>query len=512
MITDRRLPGLLAARTILLAALLAGLAVGLGPASVPAARAAGCTAWPTSYEPPPTIRVLRTATGAVEVVPFRDYVERVLAAEWPASYPTAALRVGAIAVKQYAWYYAIRSRAAYVTASGACYDVRDDSRDQIYDPGRSVPAATRAAVEATWSITLRKSGTFFLSGYGPGTVDACGADLSTTRTRLSQRGVRACALDGLDVEKILRTYLDPGLSIDTAGRLFGRDRFETAAAVARASFPNGARTVLLATGLDFPDALAAGPAAARTGAPILLTFPDRLPAPTAAEIARLQPERVLVLGGPAAVGEAVAEAVRSLGPTVERIAGPDRYATAIAISQAAFPDGAPIVLVATGRNFPDALVGAAAGAALGGPVLLVPGETLPPSVAAEIDRLGPERVWVLGGPTVVAEAVVAAIAEHVPDVVRLAGPDRYGTAVAVAAETWATGPARLRAATGLGFPDALAAAATGEPLLLVPPTGVPAVVAAEIVRLAPDRIVAVGGPAVLPDAVVSELEAARRGD
>ncbi len=108
-------------------------------------------------------------------VPFRTYVEKVMAAEWGAGAPVAALRVGAVAVKQFAWYYAIYWRGGR-DAAGRCYDVRDSSIDQVYDPSRRVAASHLAAVAATWRVSLRKGERFFLTGYRPGT-GVCGANL-----------------------------------------------------------------------------------------------------------------------------------------------------------------------------------------------------------------------------------------------------------------------------------------------------------------------------------------------
>jgi hypothetical protein len=108
-------------------------------------------------------------------VPFRTYVEKVMAAEWGAGAPVAALRVGAVAVKQFAWYYAIYWRGGR-DAAGRCYDVRDSSIDQVYDPSRRVAASHLAAIAATWRVSLRKGERFFLTGYRPGS-GVCGANL-----------------------------------------------------------------------------------------------------------------------------------------------------------------------------------------------------------------------------------------------------------------------------------------------------------------------------------------------
>ena len=144
-------------------------------------------------------------------------------------------------------------------------------------------------------------------------------------------------------------------------RVWGQSQFDTAAAISRDAFPTGASTVYVATGSDFPDALAAAPAAALSGAPILLVNPDSIPAATAQELARLGADRIVLLGGPVAVNAAVAQALEAYADagTVTRVWGQTLYDTAAAISAATFSPGVAKVYVATGENFPDALAGGA---------------------------------------------------------------------------------------------------------------------------------------------------------
>ena len=174
------------------------------------AAAATCTGWPSSRVPPTTIRVLRTGTKKVQVVDFKSYVEVVMAAEWPYSWETQALDVGALAVKQFGWYYTIHWRGG--SASGGCYDVNDSTSDQLYQPEtRTVQASIRTAVEATWASSATKNGSLLLMGYRAGASVACGAD--SDGYHLYQHSVRACAQAGLTMEQILHVYFDPGLAV-----------------------------------------------------------------------------------------------------------------------------------------------------------------------------------------------------------------------------------------------------------------------------------------------------------
>jgi spore germination protein YaaH len=95
--------------------------------------------------------------------------------------------------------------------------------------------------------------------------------------------------------------------------------------------------------------------------------------------------------------------------SISRLAGPDRYETAAAISANTFAPGVPVAYVATGLNFPDALAGAAAAGYVGGPLLLVKPDSIPAATAAELARLQPARIVVLGSAGVVSDGVAAAL-------------------------------------------------------------------------------------------------------
>jgi putative cell wall-binding protein len=296
-------------------------------------------------------------------------------------------------------------------------------------------------------------------------------------------------------------------------RIAGTDRFATAAAISAASFAPGVPVAYLATGFDFPDALAAGAAAAHRGSPVLLVASSSLPAATASELARLRPQGIKVIGGPSVVSDGVLAAVQgyATGGSVERVAGANRFATAARISATTFAAGVPVAYIATGRNFPDALAGVAAAGATGGPILLTQPDGLPAETAAELSRLSPARIVVLGGASVVSDAVLSALGAYTAgSVSRLAGADRFATAVAVSTATFATGQT-VFVATGINFPDALGggpvAGGLPGPLLLVPTNSVPSSVAGELQRLDPDRVVILGGTGAVSSGVVSQIQA-----
>ena len=212
---------------------VAAIAIALGALAIPSAgpvqAGSTCTGWSSSLRPPTSIRVYRTALGRTVTVPFRTYVEKVMAAEWGASHPADALRVGAVAVKQYAWYFTIHWRGGR-DAAGRCYDVVDTTRDQLYDPNRTVAASHRAAVAATWNVSLRKGTRFFMTGYRSGT-GSCTASIDGWK--LYQRDASDCVRRyGDTAERLARRFFS-GVSWITpgAGDISGDGRGDVAVTV-----------------------------------------------------------------------------------------------------------------------------------------------------------------------------------------------------------------------------------------------------------------------------------------
>ncbi len=297
-------------------------------------------------------------------------------------------------------------------------------------------------------------------------------------------------------------------------RLAGNDRFATAAAISAATFVPHVPYLFIATGTGFPDALAGSALAAQTGSPLLLVTSSKIPAPTLAEIKRLKPLHIYVLGGIGVVSETVRNQLKpyddpgSTGPY--RLAGSDRYATAAAISRAGFAPGVSTAFVATGANFPDALAGAPASAQLGGPVLLVTGSSIPAATATELSRLKPQRIVILGGTGVVANSVATKLDPYTTGPVnRMAGADRFATAATVAAQAFPVTKTAF-VANGLGFPDALAggpaAGAFDGPLLLATSSAVPTPTRQQLQRLQPARVFVLGGTGVVSNGVITQIQ------
>ncbi|MCV0403144.1 MAG: cell wall-binding repeat-containing protein [Chloroflexi bacterium] len=295
-------------------------------------------------------------------------------------------------------------------------------------------------------------------------------------------------------------------------RLAGSDRYATAAAISKSRFGGGASTVFIATGASFPDALAGSPAAARLNGPILLTDRWTLPGATATELDRLNPSKIVILGGTGAVSDTVAARLKNYAGSVVRWAGADRFATAAKVSQQTFASGVPVAYVATGMTFPDALSGGAIAGRNGGPILLVKKDSVPTATAAELDRLNPGKIVILGGTGAVNSAVAEKLKTWSGSVSRLSGADRYATAVQVSRAGYgSSGSDAVFVATGANFPDGLAggpvAALVPGPLLLVASTSLPSAVASELSRLGPDKVYVLGGTSSVSDGVVRSIDA-----
>ena len=272
-------------------------------------------------------------------------------------------------------------------------------------------------------------------------------------------------------------------------RLAGANRFATAAAISAVSHSPGAPLVYVTTGLNYPDAISIGPVAALGAAPVLLVMTDDIPGETLAELSRLSPERIVIVGGPAAVSDGVATRLGAYAvQPVERLAGHDRYGTATEVSRSFFsPGAAREVFVATGLSSPDALASGTAATASPGPILLTRAGDLPAVVSDEIVRLNPDRVVIVGSVNAVGPNVEQAIVNLGFPVDRIAGSDRYGTSALLSKRAFQTTPVPTMIATGENYPDALTATAyigaRGGSLLLTRSADLPAVIATELDRL-----------------------------
>lgn len=152
-------------------------------------------------------------------------------------------------------------------------------------------------------------------------------------------------------------------------RLEGSDRFSTAVAIAKEISP-APHSVLVATGVNFPDALTAGPAAAQDplGGVVVLSDGSTLPSATRTYLRSLNvaETKVYGVGGPGVAAASTAVGASKVIP----LQGADRYATALAVARSGLFRPSTAVSISTGKDWPDALAGGALSGSIGSPMFL----------------------------------------------------------------------------------------------------------------------------------------------
>lgn len=191
----------------------------------------------------------------------------------------------------------------------------------------------------------------------------------------------------------------------------------------------------------------------------------------------------------------------------DRIYGNTQYDTAVEISKKGW-DYAPVAVLATGRNFPDALTGSVLAHKVNGPLLLTESDHLTPAVSAELKRLGTQEVYLLGGTVALNSGIEQSLKDQGILPRRLAGWDQYGTAAAIAGVAT---PSSTQAflVNGEHFADALSissyAAAQGIPILLTRSDSLPTETATALTQMGVQNVTLVGGTAVIKDSITEQL-------
>jgi len=291
-------------------------------------------------------------------------------------------------------------------------------------------------------------------------------------------------------------------------RIQGADRIMTAVEMSKRGFPDGAGVLFIASGADFPDALTASSAAAAQGASLLITGHAGLPAEAWQEVRRLNPSRVVVLGGTAAVNDGVMNELRSALPSarVERVGGANRFETSRLVAGQLMTTS-PTVYVATGLNYPDALSAAGAGAAREAAVLLIDGRdrVVDAATLATLSRLGAKTVVIVGGEHVVPATIADSLRAAGIAVERLGGADRYITNLTVNAHVYPGSFANAFLATGQNFPDAVVGAVLSArkdgPLLLASAGCMTGASKDYLLKAGVRQVTLLGGPDALSEAV-----------
>jgi len=264
---------------------------------------------------------------------------------------------------------------------------------------------------------------------------------------------------------IVFVYVPKASASTATNRIAGYDRYQTTVAASQRGWPDGADLAILAYGEDYPDALSAGPLANKYNAPILLTGSKDLNSDTAYEMQRLNVKKVYIIGGEAVVSKEVENQLSSMGITAVRLAGQDRYETALKVAlKVGLSKG---VFVALGTDFPDALSIGPIAAANEMPLLLVPPHDLTASQKIFLRKNKIPASFILENSKLSDEVIY-----QFPNFEVIDGVDPYERNINLITRfADSLDLDTLYIATGEIFPDALAASAlaqkTKNPLLLL---------------------------------------------
>ncbi len=313
-------------------------------------------------------------------------------------------------------------------------------------------------------------------------------------------------------------------TLGAAERVWGVDRYLTAIETSKATFSAAScPTVVIATGADFPDALAASGLAGAYGSPVLLTPTGALPGGLVTELNRLGATKVVIVGGPVAVSTNAENQLKAAGFGTSRAQGLTRYETAADVARkiraitGARADSPAFVV--RGDLFPDALAAAPIAYRGAFPVLLTQSTVLTPATRAVITEIGVNEIVIAGGPAAVSVPVESALRSvtGVRTVHREQGGNRYETAANVArygVRMWWASNENIGLATGEDFPDALGGGAAigkrGGVVLLSTPASLAPPTSAYLSTYGSDvtDVQVFGGTQALSDIVKAQLEAA----
>jgi len=284
----------------------------------------------------------------------------------------------------------------------------------------------------------------------------------------------------------------------TVDRVNGTTVYTVAVAASKLARPTDGTgtTVVVASGLDFLSGALAGAAAASMDGQLLLTEPTVLTAVTKAELQRLAPDRIVVVGNSAAVSAAVEAQLRMLQADTVRIAGTDLYNTSVLLAAHANQTGASRAFVTGGSAVPSLMSAAALAGSQHAPLVIVrPSDAaVRPDLSQLLGSTGADSVTIVGAPAAVSASFATAVQGTGRTVDRIVGADYVSLSYAIAARF--DTPQRVFALSGSGYPIGvaaipLAAAATSPIVFTTAYCAVPALTALVAGATAP-RITLVG--------------------
>lgn len=248
-------------------------------------------------------------------------------------------------------------------------------------------------------------------------------------------------------------------------RLWGSDRYKTCSAIVTKGWQNSDCAVIV-NGSNFPDALSASTLAKKYNAPILLTESDKLNSDTYNQLIRLNIKKAFIVGGTGVINTSIEDQLNAMNIQTKRFSGQDRTSTSVDVAKEIGTSSG--IILTTDSSYTDALSVSPIAAKLQIPIILMPKDYVPDSVASFIKENNITKTYVVGGEDLISDSAVS----NFPDVQRITGNDAYERNINVINKFWDKfdfGTAFL--ASSKDFADALSgsafAALNGNPIVLV---------------------------------------------
>ncbi|AZV58362.1 cell wall-binding repeat-containing protein [Clostridium sp. AWRP] len=246
-------------------------------------------------------------------------------------------------------------------------------------------------------------------------------------------------------------------------RLCGNDRYETSIKIAE-NFQSGTlQNVILASGSNFPDALAGSILSKKYNAPILLINSDLNSNSEQLNYIKNNVDKngnVYILGGTGSVSDKFVNHIKDLGyNNITRLGGDNRFSTNKEIVDSMnVKSGTPIV-IANGYGFADALSISSVAADNGYPIFMTKADSLPDETKDLILSINPSTVYIIGGQASVEDKVLTQLKSLVPslsddNIKRIDGQTRYDTSLNIC-KYFNVNTDTAVLASGVNFPDAL---------------------------------------------------------
>ena len=298
-------------------------------------------------------------------------------------------------------------------------------------------------------------------------------------------------------------------SNEVAKRLAGDDRYETAIKISKDNFKS-ADTVVLASGTNSADALAASSLATSKSAPILLTKRKKIGKNVFDEIKRLNANNVIVVGGKVSISEKVVSDLKNKNITVKRLAGDNRYETSYEIAKELLKSNkAKEAIIVNGFKNADALSVSSLATKENLPILLNDGNRLSKDIKNIVGDSNIKKMYIIGGRASLPRRIEDNIKALDVEYERLAGEDRYETSSKIAKYAYENSD-KVILASGENSIDALAAGVLTKmekaPMLLVQKRRIPKSISNRIEESKAKKFLLIGGEKTISDRVKDKVE------